>query len=288
MRDLKKKPNMRSPQTKRDNLNVRKKQSRNWKELATRCTRLVLVVSCVVLVIAGAVLLIKVVVDSDHFYVATVEVTGNKRLADQEVIDLSDIRHGVSTFDLDLESIGQKLAESDWISSARIMRKLPQGIVIDITERQARFIINLDYLYYVDGDGEIFKVLRGGDSLDYPLVTGLERQQIIDEPQQTRQQLHKIALMLDDLSQREVFNEKCIAQINIEDHGRSTFYTDPYAVPIKMGAVTDIELFAKQVDRLEQIYISDIKKRLPVLEYIDLSVPDEIIVKTVSVIEKNN
>ncbi len=261
---------------KRETRNVRTQQRWDWKKLSVRILRWFMVISCALLLVGGVLLLVKIIVDSDHFTVQTIEVSGNKRLVSQDVIELSDIRQGVSTFDLDLEIIGQKLAENDWIRSAYIMRKLPQGIVIDISEREAVFIINLDYLYYVDSEGEIFKVLRGGDTLDYPLVTGIDRQQLLDDPQQATERLQYIAKMIIDLQQRKFFNTKWVAQINIDPKGGYTLYTDPLGVPIRVGTSD----FSGKIDRLEQVF-AEIKQRLPLLEYIDLSVPDEVIVKTV-------
>lgn len=277
MRDLKKAQVKRSAKVKRGERNVRNKPRRDWKKLAKRLMRLMLILCCTVLVGAGAVLLMNVVVNSDHFKVATIQVNGNQRLCDQDVIELSDIRHGVSTFDLDLEIIGQKLAENDWIHSASIMRKLPQGVVIDIRERQAVFIVNLEYLYYVDADGEIFKVLRCGDELDYPLVTGLDRQQLLDAPEAGRQQLRHVAQMLGDLRQRKLFNEQRVAQINIDPQDGYVLYTDPYGVPVYVGK----DQFSEKIDRLEQIF-PEIEKRLPILEYVDLNVMDKVIVKSAS------
>lgn len=274
MRDLKKVPAAKTTKLKRVNRNVRNPSSRNWKKLISRCTRGVMFTACVGLVTVGAMILMDLVMNSEHFQVQSVTVQGNHRLSDQDVIDLSDIRQGVSTFDLDLESIGEKIAESDWIHSARIMRKLPQGIIVDISEREACYIINLEYLYYVDRDGEIFKVLRGGDALDYPLVTGLDRQQLLDRPEVSQQRLQQVAEMLNDLQQREVFNVSDVAQIDINPQEGFVLYSDPFGVPIHVGN----QHFSEKIDRLEQIYL-DIEKRLPVLQYIDLNVPDKVIVK---------
>lgn len=278
MRNLKKARVERPAKAKRVERNVRTKPRRDWKKLITRLTRLILILCCTVLVGVGALLLINVVVNSDHFKVTTIQVKGNQRLCDQDVIELSDIRHGVSTFDLDLEIIGQKLAENDWIHTANIMRKLPHGVVIDIDERRAVFVINLEYLYYVDGVGEIFKVLRSGDELDYPLVTGLDRQQLLDDPEAARQQLRHVAQMLGDLQQRKLFNEQCVAQINIDSQDGYVLYTDPYGVPVYVGK----DQFSEKIDLLEQIF-PEIERRLPTLEYIDLNVMNKIIVKSVSV-----
>lgn len=277
MHDLKKAQVKRTVKAKRGERNVRNKQRLNWKKLLTRLMRLILFLCCTIIVGTGVMMLIDAVIKSDHFRVATLQVNGNQLLSDKDVIDLSDIRLGVSTFDLDLEIIGSKLAENDWIHSARIMRKLPGGVVIDIRERKAVFIINLEYLYYVDGDGEIFKVLRSGDALDYPLVTGLDRQQLLNAPEVSQQQLKHVAHMLADLRQRKLFNEQRIAQINIDPQDGYVLYTDPFGVPLYVGK----DSFSEKIDRLEHIF-PEIEKRLSVLQYIDLNVADKVIVKSVS------
>jgi len=274
MRDLKKVSQAQTTKVKRNNRNVKKTSNRDWKKLLSRLMRLVLYIVCTAILAGGSVVVVDLVVNSDHFKIQTISVQGNERLSDQDVITLSDIRQGVSTFDLDLESIGEKIAESDWIHSARIMRKLPQEIVVDITEREACFIINLEYLYYVDCDGEIFKVLRGGDTLDYPLVTGMDRQQLLETPEESQQRLRQIAQMLIGLQPRKVFNATDVSQIDINPKEGFVLYSDPFGVPIHVGN----ENFEEKIDRLERIY-TDIKKRLPVLEYIDLNVPDKVIVK---------
>ncbi|MCD6525756.1 MAG: FtsQ-type POTRA domain-containing protein [Desulfuromonas sp.] len=233
-----------------------------------------LMLCCGVLVVSGVALLMKMVSTSEHFQVDSIQVEGNQRLSDQEVIDLSDIRHGVRTFDLDLEIIGQNIAKNDWIRRAEVERKLPRGIIIRVTERDAVFVINLDYMFYVDAGGEIFKVLRAGDSLDYPLVSGLERQQLIDQPQSSREQLKQVAELLLHLRQRKIFDEQCVSQLHIDSKEGLILYTRNYGVPIQIGR----DSFEKKIDRLEKIY-PELEARLPNLKYINLNVPDKVIVK---------
>lgn len=265
---------MKPTKGKRGRGNVRKKPAREWKKLITRAMRSFLMVCCGVLVGAAIYLLMEVLSNSEHFLVQTIHVEGNRRLSDQEVIDLSDIRQGVRTFDLDLEIIGQKIAENDWILRAEVERKLPSGIVVRVVERQAVFIINLDYLFYVDASGEIFKVLRAGDSLNYPLVSGLTRQQLLEQPEQCRHQLALVADLLQVLQRRAVFNERQVSQVQIDRADGLILYTRNFGVPIQIGW----DHFERKLDRLEQIY-PELESRLAVLKYVNLNVPDKVIVK---------
>ncbi len=257
--------------------NKRKRQPVDWKSHTARVLRVLMLAGCGIMLVAALVLLVEALVNSDHFAVKQVEVNGNRRFSAAQVVALSDIRQGVGTFDLDLDIIGQKLAENDWIKSAQVWRKLPQTIVIDIVEHQPLFILNLDYLYYVDGDGDIFRVLRTGDKLDLPLVSGLSRKEILAEPQRCRQRLQTVAELLEELKRRRVFGLGQVAQVVIGDEGRLTMYTDPYGVAVLIGR----DNFAARLDRLERIY-PQLQGDLNRLSYIDLTVADKVIVKSVS------
>ncbi|WP_321530842.1 FtsQ-type POTRA domain-containing protein [uncultured Desulfuromonas sp.] len=265
---------MKPTKGKRARDNVRVRPAREWKKVFTRLLHGILILCCTVLIVSGATLLMNLVSNSDHFRVETIEVVGNRKLTDQDVIALSDIRQGVRTFDLDLEIIGQKLAENDWIHDAVVERKLPRGIVIRLRERETVFIINLDYLFYVDRSGEIFKVLRAGDPLNYPLVSGMDRQQLLDEPDKSREQLQQVATLIDQLDQRKVFDLQDVSQIKIDTNEGLILYTGLYGVPIKIGWKD----YADKLDRLEKIY-PELEPRLARLSYINLNVPDKVIVK---------
>ena len=65
----------------------------------------------------------------------------------------------------------------------RCDRVFPREVVIPVHERVPQAIINLGYLYYVDGGGEIFKVLSSDDRLDFPVITGIDRQFLLENPE---------------------------------------------------------------------------------------------------------
>ncbi|MBN2645494.1 MAG: FtsQ-type POTRA domain-containing protein [Desulfuromonadaceae bacterium] len=254
--------------------NRRRKAPRDWKKVLSRLFRGLLMVVCAVLLTAGVVLLVHLLSVSEHFRVDQIRVEGNHHLSQDEVIALSDIRQGTRTFDLNLELIGQKLAETDWIAAASVERQLPRGIVIRIRERQVAYILNLDFLYYVDQDGTIFKVLQQGDGLDYPLVSGLSREQLLEQPEPSRQWLQQVAALLEVLRSRSIFGLDEVGQVRIDFENGLELYTRHYGVPVRIGKKD----YASKIDHLEQIY-PRLQPRLATLAYIDLNVPEKVIVK---------
>jgi cell division protein FtsQ len=141
-------------------------------------------------------------------------------------------------------------------------------------ERQARAIIDLDYLYYVDRGGEVFKMLETGDELDYPVITGIDRQFLLDQPDRTRNSLDLALGLMDQLEQRRIFNLDDVSEIHFDQQDGLIVHTRIGGVPVRMGKHN---FFAK-LNRLEAIY-EDLEPRLLALKYIDLNVTDRVIVK---------
>ncbi len=87
-----------------------------------------------------------------------------------------------------------------------VERVFPHEVVIRIGERQVKAVINLDYLYYVDGAGVVFKILEQLDKLDFPVLTGIDRQFMLDKPVEARKILLDAVGLLDNISGRSRFS----------------------------------------------------------------------------------
>ncbi len=105
-------------------------------------------------------------------------------MSEGDILAASDIKIGDSLFGLELHLIGRKIEEHPWIAKAEVERSFPDQVVIRVVEREARAVIDLGYLYYVDKAGEVFKMLESGDQLNYPVITGIDRQYLLDNPGQ--------------------------------------------------------------------------------------------------------
>ncbi len=250
------------------------RQPRDWKKLFRRLLGVSLWAGGGVLAVAALLFGTEMLLASDYFRVERVQVLGNGRVATQEIVDLSNVHPGQRIFDLDLEMIGRKIGENPWIAEARVERIYPREVVIRIAERTPRAVINLGYLYYVDGTGTIFKLLDTGDSLDYPVVTGIDRRQLLESPQETRQQLVEAMGLLEELAKRHGFTLADVSEVQIDPAAGLTLYTTSGGVPVRMG----FGQFEHKLDRLEHLY-AELRPRLPVLKYIDLNVVDRVIVK---------
>ncbi|MDH3453980.1 MAG: cell division protein FtsQ/DivIB, partial [Desulfuromonadales bacterium] len=164
--------------------------------------------------------------------------------------------------------------EHPWIARADVERSFPDQVVIRVVEREARAIIDLGYLYYVDKAGEVFKMLDADDQLNYPVITGIDRQYLLDNPDQTQGCLNLALQLMDDLNNRELFNLDDVSEIHYDQQEGLILHTMIGGVPVRMGK----QGFNAKLDRLEKIY-HDLEPRLLALKYIDLNVTDRVIVK---------
>ncbi len=258
----------------KQNRRKKEKRPRNWKKLFRATLRLGVFFGSIVLIGCGAVLLGRLVFDSNYFKIATVRVENAQRVSEEEIVALSEIRTGSGIFELDLAAIGRKIEENPWIASAGVQRIFPQEILIRVAERTPRAVVNLGYLYYLDAFGEVFKVLDPSDSLDYPVVTGIERSYLLESPAEARRLFAEAVALLDKIEARTVFGICELSEIRIDPAEGFVLFTMVGGVPIRLGRGD----FDDKLDRLERIY-PELRPRLQALEYIDLNVVDRVIVK---------
>jgi len=263
-------------QTKSVRRNRRKKQKQPlpWKQVLARLLRVTVFCGSVTFLLFAAVLGGRLLLGSGYFAVTTVQVENNQRLLPEEVLALSDIEQGSNIFDLDLDMIGGKIEENPWVASARVERVFPNEVTIRIEERQPQAIVRLGYLYYVDVYGEIFKMLDAGDRLDYPLISGIDRQLLLDKPEQARELLLGALGLLTELAQRRIFSLDQVSELRVAPQEGITLYTYRGGVPVRFGQ----NGYRTKLDRLERIY-RELQPRLAAIDYIDLNVVERVIVK---------
>lgn len=78
-----------------------------------------------------------VVVTSPLFDIQKIDVRGNHRLSDGDVVRMSGAQIGNNLLTLPLEKIRRSLKRSPWIATADPIRSLPSTLVIRVTERSA-------------------------------------------------------------------------------------------------------------------------------------------------------
>ena len=107
------------------------------------------------------------------FAVKRVEPKGLKRLAPMRVYQVADQQLGRAMPLVDLDETRAKLLELGWVQDARVSRRLPDTLVIDIVERTPAAIWQHNQqLMLIDQNGVTLEPVKLNAMPDLPLVIG--------------------------------------------------------------------------------------------------------------------
>ncbi|MFP5330299.1 MAG: cell division protein FtsQ/DivIB [Alphaproteobacteria bacterium] len=107
------------------------------------------------------------------FTVKRVEVVGLKNMASAPVYEVALEQRSMAMPLVDVAAVRQKLLRYGWIKDARVSRRLPDTLVIDIVERQpAALWQDRDRLALIDAEGVVIDRVPVTKMPDLPLLVG--------------------------------------------------------------------------------------------------------------------
>lgn len=135
---------------------------------------------------------------------------GHSSLFSVRVVDLNDCDHvrrdevigmlGGATsgniWTLSMEEIGKRLKNHPFVREVSVRKAFPDRLIVRVAERDPVAMVNLDSLYYVDGQGIVFKRLTAYDEKDYPILTGFSRKDLLARDPITMRNLQRTIALL--------------------------------------------------------------------------------------------
>jgi cell division protein FtsQ len=107
------------------------------------------------------------------FRVRSVDVTGVQRMDSRPVFQIALDQKSMAMPLVDVAGIREKLLRYGWVKDARVSRRLPDTLVIDIVERTpAALWQDKTRLSLIDGDGVVLDRVKVSDMPDLPLLIG--------------------------------------------------------------------------------------------------------------------
>ena len=209
-----------------------------------------------------------------YFRLKIIDVSNAKRLTPEEILGLAGIESGKDLLRMNLKRMGEHILQNPWVETVRINRYFPDALSITITEREPLAIVNMGFIYYLDKNANVFKVLNQGDNLDYPVVTGFSEEELGTDPKGTKDALKSTCELLKILREKGAFILADVSEIHYDKGYGFTMFTASGALPVKIGAGD----FTAKIERFALIY-RDLMVQRPLLQYIDLDFNDKIIVK---------
>lgn len=135
------------------------------------------------------ILVYTVFVHMPYFNLQQIDVTGNDYLSPTDVVKASGIQSGANLLLLDLGATATRIKSHSRVRAASIYRRFPGRLIIEIEERNPRAVLAAGKLFYVDRQGEVFPRLTPGDSVRFPLLTGIKPHQLKSREADVRQML---------------------------------------------------------------------------------------------------
>jgi cell division protein FtsQ len=117
---------------------------------------------------------------SSTFAIKQVSFSGLVRAPEGDLMRVSGLSIGQNLLQLDVGSLERAISSHPWVKSARVTRRLPSSVSIEVVEHRPAAMVSLGELYLLDDAGEPFKKLQSQDALDLPLVTGLSREEYVE------------------------------------------------------------------------------------------------------------
>ena len=109
-----------------------------------------------------------------YFELKHVIMSSDGRLTPSKLIEYGDIERGGNLFDVDLDTLRDKLEGVSLIDSVHIQRRLPDTLIVRVTERVAVAQVHWKWrapCFLIDQEGIILPPTRAGQAL--PMIEGL-------------------------------------------------------------------------------------------------------------------
>jgi cell division protein FtsQ len=184
------------------------------------------------------------------FSVREVRFSGLSHAAEADLLTRSGLRVGENLMSVDLAAAARAIEGHPWVVSARLSRRLPGALLVEISEHRAVAQVQLGGLYLLDDEGRVFKRAGPEDAVDLPLLTGLSRDEWLRDRGSSQLRLYS-ALRLLEAWREEGFAGPSLSEVRLEEDGRFTaFAREPAGLQeIRLGP-SDLKL---QLHRLAQL-----------------------------------
>jgi cell division protein FtsQ len=226
---------------------------------------------------------VAVVAGLEVFHVNHINVRGNHRLSNGEVLAMLQSLRGRSVLAVDLTEWRQALLNSPWVADASLRRTLPSTVDVVILERAPLGIGRIKgSLYLVDDRGGVIdKYGPNYADLDLPIIDGLSGPSNAGEASavpasgEEHADVYRAMLarrLLDALRAKNMSGQ--ISQIDVSDARNAVVLIEGDPTLIRLGN----ERF---VERLQSYYelAPALRERVPAIDYVDLRFDERVYVR---------
>lgn len=198
------------------------------------------------------------------FNLDEIKVVGNSYVTTEEVCRMAGVYRGQHILAVSPDEAKMLLLKDLRIERAEVKRLLPNGLMIQVTERQPVLNIPCDYGFVdIDREGLVLAAYRAPSQLPIPQLVGMKVHDLYISDSVREQPIRDMAAFLGLLGPKAVAS---LTYVNMSDPERILCLT-PDRTEIRLGKLDNLEEKA----RICRDFLAELKLGKQPMEYIDLS-----------------
>jgi cell division protein FtsQ len=204
-------------------------------------------------------------VSGHYFQLETIDVNGLSRVDRDALLERAGLLDGVNIFDVDAEKAAEAIEAHPWIREARMERRLPDQVVVEVTEYEPAAVLVDDGYHLVDANGQVFKQMSAEEAdsglLELPLVTGLDVTS--SSPEQLRKRLVEALEVVEMYRARGLADWQPLSEVHFDTVLGLSVVTADSGTEIRLGQGR----YRERLERLEVVQSSLVERGIDA-EYI--------------------
>ena len=112
---------------------------------------------------------------SDFFHLAGIEISGNSRTSDAEIITAMAVQNGQNIWQMSMSQLEEKILTIPRVEKVKVSRNLPKTLRVEILEKKVLALVPYqEYFFEVDMDGQLIAMTQEVQNYELPILTGIE------------------------------------------------------------------------------------------------------------------
>lgn len=224
----------------------------------------------VILIVYSPKFLYNFLLNSKYFRLEEIEIIGLNKIAPSEIFNITKLERGKSILAFNSYDISSKIKMINKIEWVKVIRELPNKILIQLEEKKPKAVIslfnnNIEQLFYVSRNGEVFQELEPcKDIITLPIIRINN-----NKPEFMKSDILKSLNLIEGVVNKRFANFSDIKEVVQDKHGMFILITSKNLLqdtPMRINFGN--KNFIEKLERLEKIvnFIKEQKKEISILD----------------------
>lgn len=207
------------------------------------------------------------------FRVQHVQVEGCQYSNESEVRAAAQALLGKRIFNVDLDSVQERVADMPYVLEARVARIFPSTVQIKVVEKQPIALLNDRGTLPVDEEGTLMPRLKAGTKLDVPIISGIHLARRSAHAKLPETALPLLEFMR-ELNKADAVLYQQVSEFHIDHKMNLTLFLMREGVPVYLGR----QEWHEKCDRLQTV-LKQLEMRAERVAAIDLRFENQVVTK---------